>query len=92
MADPYSTKREVAWYTEEVRKNEREMDAATRAVPLLKRKLELEVREAEKELSDAKRKLEDNKRKLEGYQRDLKQLELAANDNTRDAGRGRRAA
>ena len=89
MADLYSTKREVAWYTEEVRKNEREMDAATHAVPLLKRKMEQEVREAEKELSDAKRKLEDNKRKLEGYQRDLKQLELAANDN---ASKGRRAA
>lgn len=83
MNDTYDIEREIRWHTDEVRKNERELDAAKSALPQIKRKSEDSVRAAERAVEDLKRVLEETKRKLEGYQHELARVQ-AANDNQKE--------
>ncbi|KND46903.1 MAG: hypothetical protein AB199_00530 [Parcubacteria bacterium C7867-004] len=92
MADTYQLKREIAWHTEEVRKQERELDAANREVPELRRKLEKDIRDAEDAVRDLKRSLENTKRKLDEYTRDLMRIEAANDNKERDDKSKKRAA
>ena len=69
--DKNGLQREIRWYTDEIKANERKLEEEKSKL----KKLEQDVRQCELIIPELERKLKANQIKLEEYQRDLKEAE-----------------